>query len=173
MKHSVRFFSLGIAVSTVILSSAYWLSPDKTAEGTNTSMNESEMIQRLEESNYQVLSDEELQQQINEALSEQTNDETKEESSNTSSEEEKSEEEEQSKKQDNETNGSDTYTLVIKEGISSTDISQSLEREGIIDNANSFDKYLSDRKLTQYIQIGEFELNSGMNRDEVADAITR
>ncbi|GGF07901.1 hypothetical protein GCM10010954_02990 [Halobacillus andaensis] len=169
MKQSIRFFSLGILVSTVIMGMAYWLGPNEQAESTVT-MDEEDMISEIEASHYNVLTEEQLQEKINEAIHSQTKAASTEESTNETDDDEQTQEEDESLEEENETN---TYTLVIEEGISSTDISQTLEQQGIIENAESFDIYLSDRKLTQYIQIGEFELNENMNRDEVADTITR
>ncbi|WP_431798832.1 hypothetical protein [Halobacillus andaensis] len=159
MKQAIRFFSLGIIVATITIGTAYWLGLNESAK-SSTTMAEKDMIQEIEKSNYYVLTEEELQEQINDALAAKKDSEDKESSKETENKEPAEDE-------------SVPYTLVIEEGVSSTEISQILEQEGIIDNADSFETYMADRNLTQYIQIGEFELNESMNRDEVADTITR
>ncbi|MFG6148515.1 hypothetical protein [Halobacillus sp. B23F22_1] len=176
MKQSLRFFSLGIFVSTVVMGMNYWIGPNEQAESTAT-MDEIDMINEMEAGGYNVLTDEQLQEKVNQAVHSQTTAASKEESTNETDGDERNQadevESQEKDSEEGEENKTKTYTLVIEEGISSTDISQTLEQQGIIEDAESFDIYLSDRKLTQYIQIGEFELSESMNRDEVADTITR
>ncbi|WP_101844294.1 endolytic transglycosylase MltG [Halobacillus sp. Marseille-P3879] len=168
MKQAIRFFSLGIIVATITIGTAYWLGLNESSE-SSTTMAEKDMIQEIEKSNYYVLTEEELQEQINNALAAKKDSEDKESSKETENKEPAEEETDEQSNEDEPV----PYTLVIEEGVSSTEISQILEQEGIIDNADSFETYMADRNLTQYIQIGEFELNQSMNRDEVADAITQ
>jgi len=66
-----------------------------------------------------------------------------------------------------------SYHLSIQSGMTSKEISELLEKAGIIDKSESFDDYLAQREAQHLIQIGEYELNSGMNFKELAELITR
>ena len=63
--------------------------------------------------------------------------------------------------------------LIIRSGMTSTDISSILEQTNIIKNRKDFDQYLEDKKLSEGIQIGTYELNSSMTIAEIANLITK
>lgn len=63
--------------------------------------------------------------------------------------------------------------LIIRSGMTSTDISLILEQTNIIKNRKDFDQYLEDKKLSEGIQIGTYELNSSMTIAEIANLITK
>lgn len=62
--------------------------------------------------------------------------------------------------------------LHIEPGATSSSISYQLERSGIIKNAKEFDDYLLTQKLSNKIQIGEYDLDSSMSVNKIADIIT-
>lgn len=63
--------------------------------------------------------------------------------------------------------------LIIRSGMTSTEISSLLEQTNIIKNRKDFDQYLEDKKLSEGIQIGTYELNSSMTIAEIANLITK
>lgn len=63
--------------------------------------------------------------------------------------------------------------LIIRSGMTSTDISSILEQTNIIKNRKDFDQYLEDKELSEGIQIGTYELNSSMTIAEIANLITK
>lgn len=63
--------------------------------------------------------------------------------------------------------------LIIRSGMTSTDISSILEQTNIIKNRKDFDQYLEDKRLSEGIQIGTYELNSSMTIAEIANLITK
>lgn len=63
--------------------------------------------------------------------------------------------------------------LIIRKGMTSTDISSILEQTNIIKNRKDFDQYLEDKKLSEGIQIGTYEINSSMTIVEIANLITK
>ncbi|KIL44405.1 hypothetical protein [Jeotgalibacillus soli] len=65
------------------------------------------------------------------------------------------------------------FILVIDSGMMSQEISESLERVGIIANATEFNSYLVEHEMTNRIQIGEYELTSQLSIEEIAALITR
>lgn len=63
--------------------------------------------------------------------------------------------------------------LIIRSGMTSTDISSILEQTNIIKNRKDFDQYLEDKALSESIQIGTYELTSTMTISEIANLITK
>lgn len=63
--------------------------------------------------------------------------------------------------------------LMIRENMTSTDISSTLEQAGVIKNRRDLDDYLIDNELSKRIQIGTYNLNSSMTLAEIADLITK
>jgi len=63
--------------------------------------------------------------------------------------------------------------LIIRENMTSTDISSTLEQAGVIKNRRDLDNYLIDKELSKRIQIGTYNLNSSMTLAEIADLITK
>ena len=62
--------------------------------------------------------------------------------------------------------------LVIKRGMTSSEVASLLEQAKIIENKDDFNDYLREHKLTTSIQTGEYLLNSGMTFAEITDKIT-
>lgn len=62
--------------------------------------------------------------------------------------------------------------LIIKPGMTSSDVSSLLEQANIIENKDEFNEFLKEKKLTRSIRTGEFLLNSGMTFEEIAEEIS-
>ena len=67
---------------------------------------------------------------------------------------------------------STSYQLDITYGMNSEDIADLLQRNEIIDDANRFQNYLKDNKLTTSIQIGSYDLIETMTYEQIAQTIT-
>jgi len=67
---------------------------------------------------------------------------------------------------------STSYQLDITYGMNSEDIADLLQRNEIINDANRFQKYLKDNKLTTSIQIGSYNLIEAMTYEQIAQTIT-
>ncbi|KAA0549409.1 endolytic transglycosylase MltG [Bacillus sp. BGMRC 2118] len=65
------------------------------------------------------------------------------------------------------------YTLEVKSGMASTDISNKLAEVKIINNADDLEKYLQEKDWAKKIQIGTFEVSNKMSIDEIARTITK
>lgn len=61
--------------------------------------------------------------------------------------------------------------IYVKEGSTSYDISFILEQKGIIDNAESFNKYIIEENASKKLNFGDMVLNKGMTYKEVFDKI--
>lgn len=55
-----------------------------------------------------------------------------------------------------------TYKLIIKDGMSTADVSAILEKEGIISSAKDFNDYVIDAGYHKEIRAGEFKVKSDM-----------
>jgi len=67
---------------------------------------------------------------------------------------------------------SNTYKLTIKSGMTTKDVTQLLIGAGLIDDAESFEKELSNRKLNNKIQVGDFNFLSKPSLTELINEIT-
>ena len=64
------------------------------------------------------------------------------------------------------------YTLVISKGNSSFDVAKALEREGFVESALDFDRYLCNKNYDNRINHGTFMIPFGASYDEIARIIT-
>lgn len=164
MKQPVRAFSIGLFTAGIILL-AILLFFDEPQKKTNN-LSHQEMVDSLEKDGFQVLSEEEYitLSVKNEKPEKKKQDETK---------TEEKEQPNETKAEDNQEKMVKKYTLKIEPGLaSSSSISATLEKNGIIDDASKFNDYLEDNDYSKYVQIGTFELTSDMTFNEVAETIT-
>lgn len=63
--------------------------------------------------------------------------------------------------------------ISVQAGSSSADLSGTLERAHLIEDASKFDTYMKENGYAGKIQIGTFELNSDMSFKEMADVLTK
>ncbi|MDV2683172.1 hypothetical protein RYX56_02175 [Alkalihalophilus lindianensis] len=65
-----------------------------------------------------------------------------------------------------------SMTLVISQGTSSHDVANQLEQANIIDSASEFLRYLDRNNLAEKVRAGEFDVNSAMSYQDLANRIT-
>lgn len=65
-----------------------------------------------------------------------------------------------------------SYTLVIKRGMGTTEVSKALKKGGIIKDDAEFERYMINKKKAKDIQIGDYKLTSDMKRTEILKVIT-
>ena len=63
-------------------------------------------------------------------------------------------------------------TIEIERGESSEAVSRRLADEGLIEDADEFNRYLRKNKLTKVIYVGTFEIEMGTDMEEIARIIT-
>lgn len=63
--------------------------------------------------------------------------------------------------------------LTIVGGEYSDKVSEKLEKAGLIDDAESFNKYLAECKMDSFIQPGNYTLTVGASYDEIIEEITK
>ncbi|WP_042223448.1 MltG/YceG/YrrL family protein [Oceanobacillus manasiensis] len=191
MKQSVRSFAIGLFTAGLLLLGGIFFfgSPDSSVEDLAAE----DLIDLVEQKGYYVLNKEEYiaasvgrddsKTASSEITSEEGNEENgqdpsnEEDSSNNEGKEEDdtddSDVESSSEEEEEEEEENTSYTLSIKEGMASSDISSVLEKNKIIKDAGNFNEYLIDNDYHLKVQIGEYELKTGMSQYEVAEAITK
>ena len=181
MKHYIRAFAIGLFAASVSLLIIYYMSDGKA--NSAKSMTRDEMSDRLKEQGYRIVTESEyitLKVQKDEAQKAQhaasapnekdqqkkTDEKANENKANTDKKDktDKPEKEEQQVK---------TFTLHIASGMATSEISEMLEDNGIIKDANAFDKYLEKQNYAKYIQLGKHKVSSDMSQEEMAKALTK
>lgn len=70
-------------------------------------------------------------------------------------------------------NKNKTYKLTIKDGMSTADVSDILEKEGLISSAQDFNDYVIDAGYHKEIRAGNFKLKQGMSFKKIVKTLTR
>lgn len=65
------------------------------------------------------------------------------------------------------------YTLEIKAGMGTSEVSKILAKNKIIQNANEFESYIINEGKSSSLQLGKSELNEEMSNKEILNAITK
>ncbi len=66
-----------------------------------------------------------------------------------------------------------SYTLVIKRGMGTSEVSKALKNGGIIKDDAEFERYIINHDQAKYIQIGDYKLTSEMTNKEILKVITK
>ncbi|MGM0523084.1 MAG: hypothetical protein ACQER2_03450 [Bacillota bacterium] len=175
MKQTLRAFSLGMLVTTLIFSTHFFFFNEDTAP-TTVSPSDSEMIKTLEDSGYSIYTDEELARYIEEQLAEQiiteeNQDNETDESEPSSTPEVEPTREDTSKNDQEADNDTSSFILTIEPGMTITEVSNYLIIANLIESREQFVDYLSDNGYATNIQVGSFELNRDMTLAEVVEVI--
>jgi hypothetical protein len=65
-----------------------------------------------------------------------------------------------------------TGTLYIYSGLTPSEVAQKIKDLGIIDNSIEMELFLAQREYARSLQKGQYELNSSMSIEEIANTIT-
>ncbi|ALX48090.1 hypothetical protein [Lentibacillus amyloliquefaciens] len=177
MKQTIRSFAIGLLTASLVLLGVFYFA-DYSQSETQSNLSTEEMIETVESEGYHVLTESEY---ISVSVQSDNNSETadNEDSSqeNTSDEADtnennNTEEEQEENSEDAEETDQTSYTLTIESGVIPSEVSQTLEDNNIIDDAESFTTFMEDEEYSQLIQLGEFELSSDMDHNEIAETIT-
>lgn len=180
MKQPIRLFALGLLTASLI-ALIFFLFVKDGAHNTDNLANE-DMIDALKDEGYHVLNDSDyIALTVDEADDKKEAKEIKEaESTKTASSEKQTKEDDEKEKSDDKDEEKDkkdkdkkkTYTIHIKTGMASSEISDKLEKKDIIKDASKFSKYLKEHDYDQEVQLGKFDVSSSMDKKEIAEAIT-
>lgn len=167
LKYFLRGVGVGIIFSSIVFLVAYQgAAADK--------MTEEEIIKEAEKLGMVTEED-----PLGDLLTTQS-DKKKTENENTTSEEEEGTSEEDSTDEsqaeqtteittENET--AKEVTITIKKGTTSYTVCQNLQKMGLIEDADEFDKYLIKNGYAKRIRVGEHTLKIGMEYQDIAEAI--
>lgn len=177
MKQTLRAFSLGMLVTTLIFSTHFFFFSEDTPN-TIASPSDADMIETLEDSGYTIYTDEELAAYIDAQLTEQmlteenqNNDRDTGESEPSSTPENEPSIEDTSEIDQEADNDTSSFILTIEPGMTITEVSNYLIIANLIESREQFVDYLSDNGYATNIQVGSFELNRDMSLAEVVEVI--
>lgn len=180
MKQPIRYFAIGMLTTSIILL-VFILFFDENQEDKVAELSIDDMITRIEAENYHVLTSTDYikltlnnEKENNNDNEDNSKDEKtyqdKKESDAEKNEEKSDAKEKDADKEDPETY---TYTLKIEPNVLGPTVSERLEENKIIDNADEFNRYLEVENYAPYLQLGEYELSSDMDYYEIAEIIAR
>lgn len=66
-----------------------------------------------------------------------------------------------------------TYTLNVRAGMGTAEVSKLLEKEGIIKNSDEFEAYIINEGKSSSIQLGKSEVNEKMTLNELLQVLTK
>lgn len=66
-----------------------------------------------------------------------------------------------------------SYILKIKNNMSTSEISDQLEKEKIIDDSVKFQTYMNKKNLSRQVQIGEYIVSNNMSYEELGQLVTK
>lgn len=163
-KQSARSFSLGILFTLLITWSGTQLFTQEKSASTSTSAAKDILDAQgyvvLTQTEYEELKTPPAVEQQQSPANKSSNEGTSDTKSPTGTEEEDKETEK-------------IYKLRISSGMSPVEIAEILESEQIIKDAEEFERFLIDHDYHTKVQLGTFELKSGLTNKEAADIITK
>lgn len=191
MKQMIRGFAVGLFTAAGIMLVVYYFS--NGSETALADMPIEDVASEMKDQGYRVLTEKEYislsmtgeaPKETTEVAAEteqkpekEAEKETKEETTTKSEEKDPSTNTSTDKKTEEDTNKKEesvkSYTLTIKAGMPSSEISNALEANGIIANSDEFIAFLEDKGYALRIQLGDFKLTSDMSHYEIAEALTR
>lgn len=66
-----------------------------------------------------------------------------------------------------------TYTIDVRSGMGTSEVSKLLKKEGIIKNSDDFEAYIINEGKSSSIQLGKSEVNSSMTNSELLKVLTK
>src|SRR5699024_10504221 len=170
MKQSLRFFSLGILVSAILLL-GYTLFFSGDLKQADPSVEE--MSDSLSDQGYRVVSEDEYVKYTldkDKASNSEENDETNKEDED---EKEKDESDNNDDKKDKDKK-KEKATIKTKSGVVAPDIAEDLVEEKIIkkDEKDDFAAYMDDEGYSEKVQLEKFKVDSDMDFKELAKTFT-
>jgi|SRR5699024_5793148 len=187
MKQSIRFFSIGLLTASLLMLGLYLF--DDSAEESIETIPVDDMIVKVEEEGYRVITDDEFisyslyaeeakdeeAEQADETSDKKTTKKTKDKKSDNSDKKEKNKKKstKDKKKKDKKKKEKDKKVkFTIKEGYVTSDIADLLIEKKVIDDRQKFIDYMEDNDYSPSIQLGTFEVKSDASLKDLAETIT-
>lgn len=169
-KTGFQAFAAGMIVATSVLGGTYFLSDNQSAsaDAKKKEVTKSDVETFLTSNGKISITTDEYEQLLeakNEAVQQQATQTAKTQSKveSTAKEEPAEEKEEEVIK----------YKLTIKAGMTTSEISDLLEQNGIISDSFEFDQFLIKGDYHRLVQLGTFEVKKGMDFKQLAEILTK
>lgn len=144
-KRGIQAFAGGIILATAVLAGVFYLTDEDQAAAVKNEKSVSEQdVSSYLDSKKMVSVDRDEYQKLLDSKEKSLSDD-----SNADTEKNK--------------NKNKTYKLTIKDGMSTADVSDILEKEGLISSAQDFNDYVIDAGYHKEIRAGNFKLKQGMS----------
>lgn len=134
---------------------------------------ESGNVQEEEESRESGEAQETEELRENEDVPEEESREEGESQENEDVPEEESREDGESQTDESNQETGETVTITVQSGSGSRTVCNQLAEAGLIENAAEFDRYLIDNGYSKRICVGTYEIEVGVNEEEIAKIITK
>ena len=176
MKQAIRYFSLGLLLSVLLLYGYQFFNKEDRA----ASFSEEELINLVEDEGYHVITNEEY---ITYSLNKDEAGENQ-EASNSEEKEKQDDKKKEDKEDDNKEEESDDNEdeedevvkadIKVDENTYTPDIADKLIDKKIIDkdDGDKFVEYIEDNDYSDYIQLGTFKVDSEMSMKDLAETFT-
>ncbi|TXC92411.1 endolytic transglycosylase MltG [Metabacillus litoralis] len=169
-KTGFRTFAAGMILSTSVLGGTYLLSDkEQAAAKVEKEVTEADIKTYLTNNNKMAIDTDEYEEFLASKNAADQKEETK------VAEQPKTEEapKEEAKKVEEKKEEVVSYKVAIKDGMTTSEVSDALELNGIIESSKEFDKFLISNDYHTKVQLGTFEVKKGMTFAQLADVITR
>lgn len=183
MKQPIRYFSIGLLTASLIILLVVSLFDKQDGHVSEGSVDE--MIATLKDEGYHVLSSSEyislsVNTEPNENLDadednaeDPKKDEDEDEVVDETEETEEPEDTDAEVEEEEEVEEVHKYTLTIEPNMLGPTISELLEDNKIIADAEEFNRYLETEGYAPYLQLGDHKLSSDMSHYEIAEVIAK
>lgn len=158
MKTNLRAFAVGIIFATGVMGVAYSIVSSDT-------IGESEVKAYAKENNLHLLTNEEYQMLLPSIEEEAKGQNT--EQSPPAQDQQKPEDEPKAEE------SNEPFDINIPDGMATYEVSELLEAEGVIEDADEFDAFLEDRDIATRVRAGTFTMKKNMSYEEAAGVLIR
>ncbi|MFC0270005.1 hypothetical protein ACFFIX_00840 [Metabacillus herbersteinensis] len=166
-KNGFQSFAAGMIAATSVLSATFFLSgnaPTADEVALQKEVTETDVKDYLAKSGQMTITNEEYETLIK-AKDQAANKEQQKATEKTA--------ETEVKEQEDKPVEIKKYSVQIREGMTTGEVSDLLEQNGIITSAKDFNQYLIKGNYHREVQLGTFEVMQGMSFEELTEAITR
>lgn len=156
MKTNLRAFAVGIIFATGVMGVAYSIVSSDT-------LGESDVKAYAKENDMHLLTNKEYQELL------PSIEEKKPEAEQTPPAEEQQKPEDESASEES----NEPFDVNIPDGMATYEVSELLEAEGVIKDADEFDAFLEDRDIATRVRAGTFTMKKNMSYEEAAGVLIR
>jgi hypothetical protein len=170
-KTGFQAFAAGMIVATSVLGITYFFSENQSAaaDAKKTETTASEVESYLTDNGKISISTEEYEELLASKDAAVQQSAQTEQNQETAVKEEKPKTEEPAKEKEEQ---AITYKLNVSAGMTTNEISNMLEQNGIISDSFEFDQFLIKNGYHQKVQLGTFDVKKGMSFQQLAEVLT-